>query len=304
MKARAGFGGLIVTAASYPQANGIGLPGQYSVARDSDVEGLSQLAQAMKSKGAKAILQVAHSGREAAIAAQQGLRVVAPTKMDFPWIKYPISEMSEEDIETLIADFGKAAQRAIKAGFDGIEIHNCNHDLVQKFFSAYSNKRTDQWGGSFEKRMALPLAIIKELHRVISASDKPDFIIGWRISPEEIHGENVGYTVDDMLKQTKMVFDAGIDYLNLSLTGLEYRYDSKPADHDQTFAQLFHAIMPKNVPLYIGSQVHTPADVNAALKDADGVYMAREALIDPEFTDKLKAGRADDIVTTMSEERL
>lgn len=304
MKARAGFGGLIVTAAAYPQANGKGLPGQYSVARDADVEGLTRLATAMKSRGAKAILQIAHSGREAALPAQQGLRVVAPSKMNFPWIKYPFDEMTAEDVDELIADFGKATQRAIDAGFDGVEIHNCNHDLLQQFFSAYSNHRTDQWGGSFEKRAALPLAVLKELHRVIAASAKPDFIIGWRISPEEIHGENVGYTVDGMLKQTQMVLDEGIDYLNLSLTGLEYRYDSKPAGHDKTFAQLFHAIMPANVPLYIGSQVHTPADVNAALTDADGIYMAREALVDPEFTDKLKTGREDEIVTTMSEERL
>ncbi|MFD1486058.1 NADH-dependent oxidoreductase [Lacticaseibacillus baoqingensis] len=304
MQARAGFGALLVTAAAYPQPNAKGLPGQYSVANDADVAGLSRLAAAMKSRGAKAILQIAHSGREAAIPAQQGLRVVAPSKMTFPWIKYPIAEMTAADVDELIADYGKATQRAIDAGFDGVEIHNCNHDLLQQFFSAYSNHRSDQWGGSFEKRAALPLAVLKELHRVITAANKPEFIVGWRISPEEVHGETVGYTVDDMLKQTKLVLAAGIDYLNLSLTGLEYRYDSKPAGHAHTFAQLFHAIMPANVPLYIGSQVHTPADVDAALADADGVYMAREALVDPEFTDKLKAGRTADIITTMSEARL
>lgn len=304
MKTRAGFGGMIVTAGAYPQANGLGLPGQYSEARDSDIKGLSKLAAAMKSRGAKAILQLGHAGREAAIPAQQGIPVLVPTKMAFPWINYPIEEMTNDDVNQLITDWGKATQRAIDAGFDGVEIHNCNHDLVQQFFSAFSNHRTDQWGGSFEKRCALPLAILKETHRVIAASDKPDFIVGWRISPDEIHGENVGFTVDDMLNQTKLVLNEGIDYLNISLTGSTYSYKSKANGYDQTYAQLFHAIMPDSVPLYTGSQVQTPADVEDALTVADGVYMAREALIDPEFTDKLKSGHADEIVTTMSEDRI
>lgn len=304
LRARAGIGGLIVTGYAFVQPNGSSIPGQLGDSKDSDIDGLRKLATAMKSRGNKAILQICHGGREAAGAAQQGLRVVAPTKMTFPWINYPVEEITTDEITTLISDFGKATQRAIDAGFDGIEIHNCNHDLLQQFFSAYSNHRTDEWGGSLEKRAAFPLAVLKEVRRVIAAANKPDFILGWRISPEEIHGENVGYVVDDMLKETQLVLDEGIDYLNISLTGTRYRFDSKPAGHDKTFAQLFKDITPDNVPVFIGSQVHTPEDAEAALADADGVYLARAALIDPEFTDKLKAGKADEIVTTMSKDRL
>ena len=126
-----------------------------------------------------------------------GERVYAPSKMDFPWLNYEVDEMTEADIEQVI--------------------HNCNHDLLQQFFSAISNHRTDQWGGSLEKRMAFPLAVQKAVKETITESGKHDFIFGWRISPEEKHSNQVGYDVDNMLAQTKRVFDSGIDYLNISL---------------------------------------------------------------------------------------
>ncbi len=247
----------------------------------------------MKSRGAKAILQIGHAGREAAIPAQQGIPVLVPTKMDFPWINYPIEEMTNDDVNQLITDWGKATQRAIDAGFDGVEIHNCNHDLVQQFFSAFSNHRTDQWGGSFEKRCALPLAILKETHRVIAASDKPDFIVGWRISPDEIHGENVGFTVDDMLKQTKLVLNEGIDYLNISLTGSMYSYKNPRRTVMTRLTHSYSTLSCRIVYRYIlDHRSRHLQTLKMLLTVADGVYMAREALSDQD-TDKLKSGHAD-----------
>lgn len=67
------------------------------------------------------------------------------------------------------------------AGFDGVEIHGANHYLIQQFFSSLSNHRTDEWGGSLEKRMAFPLAVVKEVKRVVAEAGSENFIIGYRI---------------------------------------------------------------------------------------------------------------------------
>ncbi len=79
-------------------------------------------------------------------------------------------------------DFGRATKRAIDAGFDGVEIHGANHYLLQQFFSKSTNKRMDYWGGSLEKRMHFPLAVIQEVKKVIKANAPEDFILGYRLS--------------------------------------------------------------------------------------------------------------------------
>lgn len=71
--------------------------------------------------------------------------------MKFSWIDYPLHELTEDEVWQVVKDFGSATKRAIDCGFDGVEIHGANHYLIQQFFSAFSNKRTDYWGGSFEK---------------------------------------------------------------------------------------------------------------------------------------------------------
>ena len=96
------------------------------------------------------------------------------------------------DILRIIKSFGEATKRAIDSGFDGVEIHGANHYLLQQFFSKYSNRRTDQWGGSLENRMRFSLEVLKEVKSVVKSHAKDDFIVGFRFCPEEIHGENIG----------------------------------------------------------------------------------------------------------------
>ena len=75
----------------------------------------------------------------------------------------------------LIKDFGEATRRAIEAGFDGIELHGASGYMIQQFFSPHSNTRTDRWGGSIEKRLAFPLAVIEEVKRVITVARQTTF---------------------------------------------------------------------------------------------------------------------------------
>ena len=94
-------------------------------------------------------------------------------------------------------------RRAIEAGFDGVEIHGANTYLLQQFFSPHSNRRDDQWGGSLEKRMNFPLAIVDAVKQAVAKHAKAPFVVGYRISPEE--GTNPGITLEDTLQQAVSV---------------------------------------------------------------------------------------------------
>lgn len=303
---RAADVGIATTGYAYVNDSGIQLPGQLSAAHDDDIAGLAKLAAAMKKGGAKAILQLSHAGRDATGSNAAGKRVYAPSKVDFPWLHYEFAEMTPDDIEQVLADYKNATRRAIAAGFDGVEIHNCNHDLLQQFFSAYSNRRSDQWGGSLTKRMQFPLAVLRSVKAAITAAERPDFIIGWRISPEERHGENVGYVVDDMVEQTRSVLALGIDYLNLSLNiaaGYDNAkrpdFDAVPVGHQRSFAAIFRELA-GNIPVYIGSNVTSaPTALKAVTVEQGvaGVYIGRALLIDPDFISKIKSGHEAEIIT-------
>ncbi len=208
---------------------------QLAIFDDSFKPGMTKLATALKKDGHKAILQLVHSGREANYAPQMGRTAEVPSAMDFAWVNYPLHELTEEEVWGIVKDFGRATKRAIECGFDGVEIHGANHYLIQEFFSAYSNKRTDYWGGSLEKRMNFPLEVVKEVLRVVKKAAPADFIVGYRISPEEIH-DTVGYTWHESTQLIRAITDQfDLDYIHLSMP----QYNGKPADSDKTFAELF-----------------------------------------------------------------
>ena len=311
MKSRAANVGIAVTGYAYVNDSGDQVPGQLSVAHDEDINGLAKLATVMKAGGAKAILQLSHAGRGAGGSVAKGYRVYAPSKLPFPWLDYDVDEMTTADIEQVINDYVQATKRAIAAGFDGIEVHNCNHDLLQQFFSASANHRTDEWGGSREKRMALPLAIQRAVKKVIAESGNANFILGWRISPQEKHGDEIGYDVDDMFAQTKKVAELGIDYLNISLNlsadysnSVRPSYDVKVKGTNKSFPEYYRAAVRGYCPIYIGSNVLTADDALAAVTDAEGVYVGRELLMDPDFVQKIAEDRPEEIVNTTTIEKL
>lgn len=305
--------GLANTGYAYVNDSGIQMQGQISAAHDDDIAGLAKLASAMKQGGAKAILQLSHAGRDSTGSIGTGNRVYAPSKIDFPWIHYEFDEMTDDDIYSVINDYKNATKRAISAGFDGIEVHNCNHDLLQQFFSVYSNRRTDAWGGSIGNRMKFPLEVLKGIKSAIKESPKKDFIVGWRISPEERHGESVGYDVNDMIAQTKKVLEIGIDYLNLSMNlAAGYNnakrpdYTAIPYNHTKSFATIFCELAGA-IPVYVGTNILSADDALKAVNDSNGaagVYVGRELLIDPEFVSKIKAGNIDKIINTTTIEHL
>lgn len=272
---------------------------QLAIYNDDFKPGFAKIAEVLKKDGNKAILQLVHSGREAQYRHVLGGRVEVPSAIDFPWIDYPLHELTEDEVWQIVKDFGAATKRAIECGFDGVEIHGANHYLHQEFFSAFSNLRTDFWGGSLEKRMNFAIEVAREVFKAAEELAPKDFIIGYRISPEEIHGDNVGYTWHESQQLVKKLTETfEFDYIHLSTND----YTSTPVDSDKNFAQLLgEGIQAPTLELIAGG-IHTVEKMEDALNYVDIAALGRATLIDPQIAFKLQTGQADKIFLAFNEE--
>lgn len=300
-KARANSAGLVISEYNYvspaggPAITWADNRTQLAVYDDKFLPGLTKMAKTMKSGGNKALLQIAHTGREANYRAHLGLPVYAPDSANYPFLPYGVQAFTTEQVEQVVKDFSRATKRAIEAGFDGVEIHGANHYLIQQFFSRFSNHRQDKWG-DYE---AFPLAVAKEVFKVVRKYAPQDFIIGYRISPEEINPGNVGYTWHE---STKLINDLtnnfDFDYIHLSLPD----YKAKPKDSDKTFAALFKPVIGKEAKLIIVGDVMSQEAAEDALKYTDLVAAGRAQIIDANFAAKVVAGKGDKVITELSDE--
>ena len=285
---RSGVGMIIVEVANI-NATGKGFEGELSVAEDRFIPGLAKIANAIHSKGSKAVLQIFDAGRKTTKEILRGKQphsasAVAPHRDPE---NIPVA-LTEQEIEKIIKDFGEATRRAIAAGYDGVEIHGANTYLLQQFFSPHSNQRTDKWGGDVYQRMTFAKAIIAEVRKVTELYAQDDFIIGYRFSPEEL--SKPGITIEDTLKLVDVLSEEPIDYLHSSMgnrkrTSLINKEDNETLNH-----KILHVIAGRKPLIEVGN-VQTPEDVEEALRDgASLVAMGRELLREPNWIEKVKAG--------------
>lgn len=300
-KARANSAGLVISEYNYvspaggPAITWADNRTQLAVYDDKFLPGLTKMAKTMKSGGNKALLQIAHTGREANYRAHLGLPVYAPDSANYPFLPYGVQAFTTEQVEQVVKDFGAATKRAIEAGFDGVEIHGANHYLIQQFFSRFSNHREDKWG-EYE---AFPLAIAKEVFEVVRKYAPQDFIIGYRISPEEINPDSVGYTWHESTKLIdNLTNNFDFDYIHLSLPD----YKAKPDDSAKTFAELFRPVIGKGTKLIIVGDVMSQKTAEDALNYTDLVAAGRAQIIDANFAAKVVAGEGDKVITELSNE--
>ena len=103
---------------------------------------------------------------------------------------------------------------SIKSGYDGVEIHGANNYLIQQFYSPHTNKRIDEWGGSDEKRMSFALKIVDEICKLREKYNCPNFIVGYRLSPEEPYED--GLTMTETLKLVRELVKKPLQYIHIS----------------------------------------------------------------------------------------
>lgn len=291
--------GMVITATTYVNKYGKGFAGQFAAYSDEFIPSLKSLADAIKSEGALAILQIFHAGRmspPSEVPNNQSLSAsaVAPERENATTPR----EMTEKEIEDTIKDFGEVTRRAIKAGFDGVEIHGANTYLIQQFFSPHSNRREDKYGGSLEKRMTFPLAVIDEVKSVVKKQGKDNFIIGYRFSPEEL--ENPGITIGDTLSLVDVLANQGLSYLHASLNNFWQTSMRDKEDTEPVILKLINTIN-NRVPLIGVGSIHTADDAIKALESGvNFIALGREIIMEPEWMDKVYNGKESEIRTTLS----
>lgn len=259
--------GMVLTGCTHVTPDGIGFTGEFASYDDRFIPSLRRLADAAKSGGAPAVLQIFHGGNKAVPELVPGADVVSASAVPLsPGPFSPVGVMpralDEGEIEHIIAAFGQATRRAIEAGFDGIELHGAHGFLIQNFFSPHYNRRDDQWGGTLENRMRFPLGIVREVKRVIARHAERPFLLGYRLSPEE--PEQDGLRMSDTFALIERLIDGGVDYIHASLSDV---LQAKPAEatDDRTIAELIAGKVAGRVSLIAAGQVRTPRQAERAL---------------------------------------
>ncbi|MBY7145663.1 NADH-dependent flavin oxidoreductase [Levilactobacillus brevis] len=287
---RAGGPGMIIGEVANVIASGKGFEGELSIADDGDIDGLSRLANAMKRGGTKAILQIFHAGRKSNDSILRGEQPVSASavKAVFPPDSQTPRELAATEIDEIIVAFGEATRRAIAAGFDGVELHGANTYLLQQFFSPNSNRRTDKWGGDRDARMGFAKAVIASVQQAIDTyADRP-FLLGYRISPEEI--ETPGIRLADSLAFVDMLGDSAVDYVHTSMGSAHRTSLNDKTDHEPILKQLVQQLAGRKPLIGVGS-VEKPADAEAVLAmGADLVAMGREFIREPQWVEKIVDG--------------
>ncbi|MBN2237281.1 MAG: NADH-dependent flavin oxidoreductase [Bacteroidales bacterium] len=292
--------GLLISACAYVIPQGKAFPGQIGAHTNLMIPSLKRISEALKENGEKAVLQIHHGGRMSAKEQLPDGQCLSASAVaaEREGAQIP-REMTEPEIEETILAYGLATRRAIQAGFDGVEIHGANTYLLQQFFSPHSNKRSDKWGGNLLKRMRFPLAVADEVIRVVRKQSNRPFLVGYRISPEEV--ENPGIQLEDTLVLIEELSRRNLDYIHVSTmnyfgASLRNPQDLKPR------TQIILEKLNHTIPIIGVGSVQTPIDAQKILNNgADLVALGRALLIDPEWLLKIKKGKEDTIETAFQE---
>ncbi|RED37022.1 NADH-dependent flavin oxidoreductase [Paenibacillus sp. VMFN-D1] len=290
--------GMAVTGSAIVTSSGIVFGGEIAADHDDRIPSLQRLAAAMKKRGAKAILQIFHGGRESLPEAVPNGEIVSASAIAKEGQSVIPRALEEQEILEIIRAFGASTRRAIEAGFDGVEIHGANRFLIQQFFSPYTNRRDDRWGGDLDKRMAFPLAVVDEVNRVVAEHAKRPFLVGYRFSPEE--EMTPGITMADTLKLVDALANKNLDYLHVSLMD----FWSKPrrgVEDNRSRMELIDELAGQRVPVIGVGSIRTPDEALRALQSGVPlIALGRELIIDPDWVEKVTQGREDEIRTEIT----
>ena len=299
-RAIGGAGLIIPEITRVNDVHGAGLMRQLSVTKDRHIEPLSKLAEAVHKHGSKIFIQLHHPGRETVSALLGGQPVVAPSPIPCKYLKQETRELKTEEVKELINQFINGAVRVQKAGCDGVELHAAHGYLLQQFLSPYTNKREDEYGGSFENRLRMIQEIIVGIRKVCG----PDFPIGVRLSVEEFL-EKTGVTeeyihIQDGIKIAMVLEETGIDFIDVSCGLYETGITSvEPISFPQGWRRdMIKAVKTHvNIPVIGVSAIKEPAVAEKFLEDGveDFVSMGRTWLADENWGKKVQEGREKEI---------
>ncbi|MGY9031611.1 MAG: FAD-dependent oxidoreductase [Rhodobacterales bacterium] len=286
-RARGGVA-LMVTGGMAPNAEGGVFPGAAGLFSDDDIANHKIVTDRVHDAGGKIAMQILHAGRYA-----YSQDCVSASAVKSPISPFPPKELDADGIEKQISDIVTAAVRARQAGYDGVEVMGSEGYFLNQFLVTHVNKRTDEWGGSYENRMRLPIEVVTRVREAVGA----DFILIYRLSMIDLIPN--GSTWAEVVQLAKAIEAAGATILNTGIGWHEARIPTIATSVPRAaFSWVTKKLMGKvGIPVITSNRINTPQVAEDVLSDgcADMVSMARPFLADPDFVAKAAAGQAAQI---------
>jgi len=288
-RARGGVG-LIVTGGVSPNDEGRVAPGGARLTTEAEAEHHRVITDAVHAAGGKIALQILHTGRYSYQPTQ-----VAPSAVKAPINPFTPHALTGAEIEQTIADFARCAGLAQLAGYDGVEVMGSEGYLINEFIAARTNRRDDEWGGSYANRIRLPIEIVRRIRAQVG----PRFIVVFRLSMLDL--VEGGSTFDEVVELAQALESAGVTILNTGIGWHEARVPTIATKVPRAaFTWVTQRLMGRvTIPLIATNRINTPEVADQVIADghADMVSMARPFLADAAFVQKAAEGRADEINT-------
>ena len=289
----AGGAGLIVTGGIAPNIAGWVAPFAGKLSARREIPRHRLVTDAVHAAGGRVCMQILHAGRYA-----YHPLAVAPSPLKSPISPFKPRGLGARGVEAQIRAFARCAALAREAGYDGVEIMGSEGYLINEFIAARTNRRSDAWGGDFERRSRFPVEIVRRVREAVG----PDFIVIYRLSALDL--VDGGSDWDEVVQLGRAVAAAGATLVNTGIGWHEARIPTiatlvPRAAFAWVTARLREALP---VPVIATNRINTPevAEGILARGEADMVSMARPFLADPEFVRKAAEGRADEINTCIA----
>jgi 2,4-dienoyl-CoA reductase-like NADH-dependent reductase (Old Yellow Enzyme family)/thioredoxin reductase len=269
-----------------------------NLSTDAIVPHFQNLADAVHRHGGKIMIQITHMGRRSRWDGENWPNLMSPSGIREPVHRATCKTIEEEEIWRVIGDFARAAKRAQDGGLDGVELSAVHQHMIDQFWSPRVNKRTDEWGGTFEKRMRFGMEVLKAVREAVG----PDFVVGMRICGDEFHPDGLNH--EDM-KQIAAHYNATglVDFFGVVGSGCDTHNTlanviPNMAYPPEPFLHLAAGI--KNVvdvPVIHAQNIKDPHQAERILDAGyvDFVGMTRAHIADPHLIAKIKMNQVDQI---------
>ena len=284
-----GGAGLVFSEAAAVSPEGRISPDDLGIWSDDHIEGLKRITDFIRKQDSKSGIQLAHAGRKASTAPpweglkqvdanNRGWQTVAPSAIPFYDNDSLPRELTVSEIHEVIESFANAATRSLKAGFDTIEVHAAHGYLINQFISPLTNKRNDEYGGSFQNRVRLLLEVTQAIRKVIPES-MPLFV---RISANE--WAEGGHTIEDSIEVAKLLKENGVDLIDCSSGGV---VRDQQVIVGKNYQVLFAEQIKKEANIATGAVGLITSGIQAEeilqADKADLIFLGREMLRNPYF---------------------
>ena len=294
----AGGPAMVIMEACAVSPEGIVSPHQARIFDDRFVEGLSKIARAMKSEGTVPAVQIHHGGRQTSAKVIHG-QPVGPSPLPCPSIRGEVTPLTVNGIQELVKKFGDAADRALQAGFELIEIHGAHGYLINQFLSRFSNIRQDAYGGDIAGRTRFAQEIVREIRKRVGDA----FPISFKISAMEFVKN--GLNVEESLEILKILVKEGVDAVQVSAgNDATPEWICQPMFMEKACLTDYAWAIKKElgVPIMAVGRINDPLLAEEIIKTgkADLVCIGRGLLADPGMPNKAREGRLDDIRTCIA----